>query len=59
MAYVRNRFISEKQRVISDILEIANTLALEGFLAIVDIKKHLILLITASYCKFFKNLDSV
>ena len=27
-AYVKNRFISESGRVISDILEIANTLAL-------------------------------
>ena len=29
MAYVKNRFISESGRVISDVLEIANTLALE------------------------------
>ena len=38
-AYVKNSFISESGRAISDILEIANMLALEGFL-----------LITASYC---------
>ena len=30
-AYVKNRFISESGRLISDILEIAKTLALEGF----------------------------
>ena len=29
MAYVKNRFMSESGRVISDVLEIANTLALE------------------------------
>ena len=28
-AYVKNRFMSESGRVISDVLEIANTLALE------------------------------
>ena len=38
-AYVKNRFISENGRVISDILEIANTLALESFLATVNIEK--------------------
>ena len=30
-AYVKNRFMSESGRMISDILEISNTLALEGF----------------------------
>ena len=45
--------------MISDVLEISNTLALEAFLVTVDIKKRLILLITASYSKFFENLDSV
>ena len=38
-SYVENRFISESGRVISDILEIANTLALEGFLVTTDIEK--------------------
>ena len=38
-AYVKNRFISKSGRVISDILEISNTLALERFLVTVDIKK--------------------
>ena len=38
-AYVKNRFISESERAISDILEIANALALEGFLVTVDIEK--------------------
>ena len=37
--YVKNRLISESGRVISDILEILNTFALEGFLVIVDIEK--------------------
>ena len=39
MMYVKNRFISESGRVISDILEISNSLALEGFLVTVDIEK--------------------
>ena len=38
-AYVKNRFIGESGKVISDILEIANTLALEGFLVTMDIGK--------------------
>ena len=38
-AYVKNRFISKSGRVTSDILEISNTLALEGFLVTVDIEK--------------------
>ena len=37
--YVKNRFISESGRVISDILEISNSLALEGFILTVDIEK--------------------
>ena len=58
-SYVKNRFISESGRVISDILEISNLLALEGFLVSIDIEKRLILLITASYCKIFESSDSV
>ena len=38
-AYVKNRFISESGRLISDILEIAKALALEGFLVTIDIEK--------------------
>ena len=38
-AYVKNRFISESARLISDILEIEKTLALEGFLVKIDIEK--------------------
>ena len=37
-AYVKNRFISESGRLISDILEIAKTLA-RGFLVTIDIEK--------------------
>ena len=40
-AYIKNRFISESGRVISDILKISNSLALEGFLVTVDIEKVL------------------
>ena len=39
MTYVKNRLISGSGRVISDVLEIANTLALEGFLATTDTEK--------------------
>ena len=39
MAYVKNRFISKIGRVISDILEISNTLAQEGFSVTVNIEK--------------------
>ena len=58
--YVQNRFISESERLILDILEIVKKLALEGFLVTIDIEQHLILLITVVllYCKFFENLDS-
>ena len=38
-AFVKNRFISESGRVISDVLEIANTFALESFLIDVDVEK--------------------
>ena len=40
MAYVKNRFISKGGRVISDTLEIANMLALEGFLVAIDTEKR-------------------
>ena len=39
MAYVKNRFICKSGRLISDIVEIAKTLALEGFLVTIDIGK--------------------
>ena len=38
-AHVKKRFISESGWVISDIFEIANTLALEGFLVTVYMEK--------------------
>ena len=37
--HLKNRFISESGRVISGILEISNSLALEGFLVTVGIEK--------------------
>ena len=39
VAYVNNRFISESGRLISDILEITNSLDIEGILMTVDIQK--------------------
>ena len=38
-AYVQNRCISEIGRLISDILEIADTLNLKGYLVTIDIEK--------------------
>ena len=38
-AYVQSRCISETGRLISDILEIADTLNLEGYLVTIDIEK--------------------
>ena len=37
--YVKNRFVSKSGKAIWDILEILNSLALKGFLVIVDIGK--------------------
>ena len=39
VAYVNNRFISESGRLISDVLEITNSLDIEGLLMTVDIEK--------------------
>ena len=39
LAYVNNRFIGERDRLISDILEITNYLDIEGLLTAVDIEK--------------------
>ena len=39
VAYVNNRFISESGRLISDVLEITNSLDIEGILMIVVIEK--------------------
>ena len=41
VAYVNNRFISESGRLISDVLEITNSLDIEGLLMTVDRKKDL------------------
>ena len=41
-AYVKNRFINESGRLISDILEIAKILALEGFLVTIDVDVYLL-----------------
>ena len=40
-AYVKNMFISESGSLISDILEIAKTLALEGLLVTIYVKKSI------------------
>ena len=39
VVYVNNRFISESGRLTSDVLEISNSLDIEGLLMIADIKK--------------------
>ena len=62
-AFAKNRFISESGKVISDILETANTLALEGFLVTLEIEKafdsvnHCFLL--QIYRKFGLGIDFV
>ena len=38
-AYVQNRNIGESGRLISDIMEIANTRQMEGFLVTMDVEK--------------------
>ena len=38
-AYVKNRFIGEEGRFISDILEMSESLNLEGYIVTVDIEK--------------------
>ena len=42
-AYVKNRFISESGRLISDILDVSENLNIDGFLVTIDIQKALIL----------------
>ena len=39
VAYVNNRFISESGRLISDALEITNSIDIEGILMTVDVEK--------------------
>ena len=51
--YVKNRFISESGKVISDILEISKSLSLEGFLVTVDIERAFD---SVSYCFFLHIL---
>ena len=41
-AYVKNSHIGESGRLISDVIEIAKTKKLGGFLVAMDIEKHLI-----------------
>ena len=51
--YVKNRFISESGKVISDILEISKSLSLEGFLVTVGIERAFD---SVSYCFFLHIL---
>ena len=51
--YVKNRFISESGKVISDILEISKSRSLEGFLVIVDIEKAFD---SVNHCFFLHSL---
>ena len=39
VVYVNNRFISESGRLTSDVLEVSNSLDIEGLLMIADIEK--------------------
>ena len=51
VAYVNNRFISESGRLISDVLEITNSLDIEGLLMTVDIEKAFDSIIIDVRCK--------
>ena len=60
-AYVKNRFIGENGRLISDIIEICDSLQIEGYLVTVDIEKafdslnHTFLLATLKKFGFGEN----
>ena len=54
-AYVKSRFISQSGGAISDILEIANTLALEEFLVTIYIEKALHSVIHSFWLKIFRK----
>ena len=47
--------MSERSRLISDVLKITKSLDIEGSLMAVDIEKTLILLIILSWCACWKN----
>ena len=55
-AYVKNSFISESGRVISDILEILNAFAIEGLLATLDIEKAFA---SVNHCFLFANSSKI
>ena len=49
VTHVNNRFINGSSRPISDVLEIANSLDIEGLLMAVDIEKTLSILLFVFY----------
>ena len=61
-AYVKNRFIGEMLRLISDILEVADTLDMEAFLVTIDMVKafdslsHAFLLAALKKYNFGENI---
>ena len=64
IAYLNNRFISERGRIVSDIAEITDLLQIEGILLTVDIEKtfdsvsHLFL-VTALEKRFYKGSKTI
>ena len=57
MAYVRNRFPGEGGSLISDILEISESLSLKGCIVTIDIEKEFDSLIHLFYLLVSKNMD--
>ena len=57
VAYVNNRFISESGRLISDVLQITNSLDTEGLLMAVDIEKAFDSINHSFSMCVLKNLD--
>ena len=57
VAYVNNRFISEFGRLISDVLEITNSLDIERILMTVDIEKAFDSINHSFLMRVLKNLD--
>ena len=54
--YIKNRFINESGRLISDILEIEKALALVGFLVTIDIEKAFVTFVTINHCSLLQIL---
>ena len=57
LPYVNNRFISESGRLIYDVLQITNSLDIEGLLMTVDVAKAFDSINYSFMMRVLKNLD--